>query len=1127
MNRLAKFVSVLALGVCGSLSSCSGGGGGGSGSGAMYIEACDLNCNSSGTNGGQVTCGVINVYQNQEIGVLFSRNVDFNTVSQSTFQIFDSLTGAVPVGSFVADPFDSRRVIFRPDLAFDINGNPIFGFKFDTSYDLVIPGTNQGDSPPFIESTGGTKNAGRLQCTVKTSLGINDPVVGPPLATTFVATATNPNTVANGATDVLLTSKVTMVFNDLMNIGTLVLPGSGLSPTITVKLDPDGNIANTSDQVALQGTFSFLLDQLALQTTVVFTPAQPFPSAGVNLVSLRKIIVNLPSGIKDLKGNSLGNPGPVIFTPELVQFQSVTIPTGGEQFTDLANCDQDRSGASWGENTPGQLTPGFGGGSGRLGDLTVASGDVLTLHTGATFGVGRITWDSGGPLENHIVDINGVRFEFVDSFTLPLPALGSGFVEFEGAFPALNLTNMVRELNFSVDPLVSAATYVVENGTTIKITYDLAGDQGQSFTFDAYKVSQTPGAPPIPIAGLTLSGPKIPNGTAHLLDGVDGESFAAGNLLDNFDYQASPGGTPNPVLVTNGNFEFATLNIESGGTLRFEGPNAARLLVRGKATVAGVIDVSGEAKLTQLSDSPQGQLGGLGGPNAGSGGAGADRPDNSPTNLLDPNPLADHDRPYGKGIVNPGGSIVGFPGVGVGQVGTIAAGPQGGPWPLGFPDGLTLLGGLQTNATFCASEQVGAPGGGGGYSLDGGIGVAVAESALASQGEPNTPPDTAGGDATNAGLEAPGAPLNKRKLTPEKGFLKGGSGGGGGGASVEQTKTDSQGSGDQCVGSGASINLYRSHSAAAGGGGGGAIQLQAGRSIDLSGGIDAAGGEGGSADASNLFDSATRSSPGGGGSGGAILMQARQLMLTAQPARMSIAGGGGGTGFPNTLGAFSLGGAGGAGLARIEQGMLPLPLVTDVASILEPYAPNLPTSLDYLSVGAWVRSRFTPASFQGAQSCWMRPTTVGNFFAVQFDADAPGLPGWDMDLVLNDAGGIVTVPYRSPNQILPPPQTYEQFWGQLLDEDLLPGELGAPLVVRFQGAKLSGAMPDPCNVLLSGPTSPIVQGSLTPWVRHPSELNAFSPAPDMIRFVITFDASKTDFLKIVGVKNLRIHALPN
>ncbi|HTF88571.1 MAG TPA: Ig-like domain-containing protein [Planctomycetota bacterium] len=1103
-------VAVLALGLAGLFSSCSKSSSGATG--AMFIESCTLSCSSNGATGGQISCGVINTTQNQEIGVLFSKPVQFSSVSKQSFQVSDAATGTVPPGTYLIDPFDSRRVIFRPSLTFDTSGNPVFGFQPGASYTVIIPGTKQGDSPPFIRSTGGTENATRLSCAITTQ-GIGDPVAGPPAVAVFVDTVAGPGVTANGAVGVLLTTKITMVFNDLMNIGTLVIPGTGQSPTITVKLDPDGNVANTLDQVLIQGSFTFNLDQVSLQTTVVFTPSNPFPSAGSNLASPRKVIVNLPVGIKDLTGNSLGNAGPVLFTPQFISFPPVLLPPGGEQFTTLANCDQNRTGAFWGEATAGRLTPGLGGGSGRLGDLKVAAGEVRTLHTSPTFGTGFIKFNLSGPLDGDTIDMNGVQLTVTD-FAGGFP----GFVEFENQFPALTLNNLVQAFNNSPDPLLAGATFSQETGDTLRIDFDTAGATGTSFTFDAYKI-----VPPLNIhvpttSVIFMSGPTIPGGTAHLLDGVDQETFAAGDLLDNFDYQASPGGTPNPINVADGIFEFATVNIETGGVLRFDGSKPARLLVRGKATLNGLIDASGESKVPHPSDSPPGQLGGRGGPNAGKGGAGADRPDNTGSDLMI-NPNNDPFRPFDFGVVNPGGFFQGRAGTGVGQIGTIAAGPGGTQYPSAFPSSRTNIGSMQTNG-ICESEQVGGAGGGGGYSLDGGTGVAQAVTPVAIQGASNTPPDTAGGDSSNVGLEPPGATPNKRKLTPEKGFLKGGSGGGGGGGHVSQTKTNGTGFPDPCISGGASINRFRSHSGGAGGGGGGAIQFQAGRSIILAGGMDATGGFGGGADnnPSPQWDGARLAAPGGGGSGGAILLQARTLLLSAVPSRMSIAGGAGGVGFTG-----SLGGHGGAGLARVEAATTPS--AAAVAAILDPIDPLDPNSINYLSVGTWVRARQAPASFQGGESCWMRPT--GAFFSLQFADDAVGDPGWDMDLILNFGQGDVTVPYRAPNGILPGQMTYEQFWGQLLDRDLLPGEVGAPVIVRFQGAKLSGQMPDPCNVDISGPNSPLSPGSLTPWVRHPSELNNFPQLPDMIRFVIIFDASKLDFQNIVGVTNVHVKGLPN
>ena len=156
-------------------------------------------------------------------------------------------------------------------------------------------------------------------------------------------------------------------------------------------------------------------------------------------------------------------------------------------------------------------------------------------------------------------------------------------------------------------------------------------------------------------------------------------------------------------------------------------------------------------------------------------------------------------------------------------------------------------------------------------------------------------------------------------------------------------------------------------------------------------------------------------------------MQARTYQLAAIPNRLSIGGGLGGLGFVGALG-NSTGGVGGVGLARVEA--VPAPDQLQVAAIVDPIDPLDPTSSNYLSVGTWVRSRFTPASFQGAQSCWMKPT--GAFFALGFEPDGVA-PGWDMDLVLNVGAGNVVVPYRMPNGILPGGVTYEEYWGTLID----------------------------------------------------------------------------------------------
>ena len=66
---------------------------------------------------------------------------------------------------------------------------------------------------------------------------------------------------------------------------------------------------------------------------------------------------------------------------------------------------------------------------------------------------------------------------------------------------------------------------------------------------------------------------------------------------------------------------------------------------------------------------------------------------------------------------------------------------------------------------------------------------------------------------------------------------------------------------------------------------------------------------------------------------------------------------------------------------------------------------------------------------------------------------------------------------------------------------------------------------------IKGTNAQIAMGSLTPWVRHPFQLNLFSPRPNMVRFCIVFDTSLvrphelTGFVK--GVTNLKIQAQPD
>lgn len=609
-----------------------------------------------------------------------------------------------------------------------------------------------------------------------------------------------------------------------------------------------------------------------------------------------------------------------------------------------------------------------------------------------------------------------------------------------------------------------------------------------------------------------------------------GDHDILSNAIPGVDYDPLDRTTWPTVTITDGAFEFSSLTIEGGGTLRFEGSRPARVLVRGNVNILGTLDVTGGAAPEHTSTSILGGLGGAAGPDAGTGAIGATRYDYGGTNMLSvggvdvPNAQVLVDAPRGQGLSG---------------VDEIASGFGGRHWPTTTPLSLDIGPPANADLTFsdiamsCLSAQTGMPGGGGGYATDGLPGVPMTPVAISLDGIPNLPPAGSsgqGGPSSDAGLEPPGAPAFVRKLTFELGFLRGGSGGGGGGASL--FGTESSGFAGNCLDPNTDVAAWRDHSGAGGGGGGGALQLVCGGpSLSITGRVDATGGRGGSALAVVAGDDEEaelrpkRAVPGGGGSGGAIRIQATNFpstaLNTAMPPRISVAGGAGGT---NSLG--SLGGTGGAGLIRLE-GLNSQPVASLVTPLIAPTDPAVVgvDAINVMSIGPWGLPRFHPESYSGAVSCWMRPE--GSFFQIVFLPDAPSDPdpalrfGWDMNVIYG--AGSTVYSYRDPANSPFAGMSIEERFGNSFDGPAP----GSYVVVRFQGARSAGDIADLCNV---DQASQIVLDSLTPWVSHPEELNQFSPRPNMIRFSVTFDLTATfgnPQNQIQGITGLRIRTQPD
>ena len=1096
---------------------CGGSSGGG---GSFYVETCSLGC-SNGLGGNQVSCGVVNAAENQDLAMLFSGPVSLASVSKQSFQIFNVNTGAVPAGSFLIDPLNKNRLIFRPKLSFDINGNPIFGFQKNASYKLLMSGQAQGDGPPYVTNTSGRSNESRVLCTITTS-GIVDPIPGKPTGRVFVERL-DPVTQQQmtvelqqgqipGTTEVLTDSNITFVFDELMNVGTLVVPSTGQSPFIQVVLDIDGDLNTVNDRATVEGTYSFAVDVTAQTTTVLFDPTKGYPSAGSSPTKPRLVVIDLPAAISDIAGNGLGNAGIFNFAPQVVLYPERSLT---EDFTTETSKDSKRTGADWGVDAVGQkgLAPGEGGGSGRHGDLRVKDGEVVVLHSSPARATGSAQYLML-PTAGDVFEVAGGLFTF--------SATGTGATQVKIQMSLhWTIATLVDKLNaYAVanpGSGVAKASYVQSGSNSVLITAKDPGTAGNSLTLSA--------SPP---GTAILSGATLKGGSA-------GATFSSPNTLTNYDFGAAPGTSPPDVVVSNGVLEFSSVVLEPDATLVLEGDNPARILVRGELDLGAdaAIDAAGQDRNQHGSVTPYGQPGGLAGPSAGAGGRGGDR-SNTP----------DQELQAAGAVTLANGVLDGSGGVGVnGAAGAGEQGLGGVHWPSLFPISVANPQGLavfQDPFLVCPSHQVGGAGSGGAYATDGIRGIARTTSGqttgVTSTGATvcTLPPNasapcqtnfqTLGGASASIGLEPPSlTPFAERLLTPAQGYLRGGAGGGGGGTHLFGTTVVGFAT---CFGF--ALDPYLDNSAAGGGGGGGALQVQVGSSATIAGTLDTSGGTGGSASTDPTLG--TQASPGGGGSGGALLLQAGALNFDPLAGRLDISGGAGGVGITN-----SLGGGGGTGLVRVEQRTV-APNQQAIAQLVVPTDPGDPDSIRWLSVGQWSYDpdpavTTTEEGFTGAQSCWLR--VPDQAFSLTFLDDpagaAPDDMGWNMDVLIDLGGGPQWVPFRGDDGLGPVAfgGLYpEEFWGQLLNSELQPGEQPAPIVVRFQGSKTNGPIANLCDVDPDDPLGGLLPSSTTPWVPATTDLNFFIPLSDIVRWTVVFDRSHPDASKILAVSNIRIDVQP-
>ncbi|MHC4261257.1 MAG: Ig-like domain-containing domain [Planctomycetota bacterium] len=1071
-RKLAVLIGMATLASCGGGSSTTADS---IGSG-MKIVSCSLGCAT--TLPGPVSCSQNQVFVNQELAIEFTQPVDPSSLNSLSFRVV-SETGSSPQGEYVVDPQNPRRAIYRPKVTFGSDGLPIFGFDPNLSYTVSIPAPGGSTANFFfVESVTGAKNSKPLECTLLPTLGVADVVPGPPVVTIFVeeivdgaiASVTN---ILETQPGVSTSSRLRFEFDDVMNPATLVNTVTQQSAFIDVRVDIDGILTDNTDQLPIPGSFSIDIDDALGKnsTTVLFTPASTFPTAGVDDGGPpRQIVVVLPPAITDLGGNSLANAGEYSFTtttqPEAIQEAfDLAFDAGvtGEQDFQDANLDGQSSGmliqadyvfpeaTGGGIAGPfqGRLLRGLGGGNGRLGDLVVEPGEEVVLSTGPIptfFGKGLTT----GPVEvGGVITAYNVSTQITDDYPIdPFPDV-NGFEWYEDGDPTTGPGQSVVEVT---DGVFEFASVVVKAGARL--------------TF----VGETP--------------PRVfVRGTLDVDGLVRAEGSSARTDVNSIgEYDENPGSGPKPGPDTNGN---------------------------------GVADGLGS-------------VGAAGGPGGGDGGSGGSRSDVPAFIGLGPS---------GGGVANaaPGGSFPwGEPGfasapadltldgtAGEGRNGEspsggndFGAGPAGGRFPVPFPGQTTGqledFGGLVTNS-FCQSVQFGPGGAGGSFSAPGESPTYVVPPGLAPLGGVVIPDLPVGSSdlLVAAGLE----------LDPSRGgALIGGAGGGGGGTGSAYAKTSGLpfncSNGNPAIAGGQLQFLeFVDALAGGGGGGGGAIQIQAGNLIEVNGAISTRGGAGGGLTG---VDVPTRgaAAPGGGGSGGSILLQAYQLDLADFPGIVDVSGGDGG--FTQPIG--SNGGKGGPGVVRLENGfslaskpepfslfatsaMLPENEVTKVApslSLTNPSGVGGPFFIDdVLALEGFEPNTTGPGARFGVQTCWLVPQNEA--FAVEFQGDSvvdgQVVLGWDLKLELGSAvagtplgsatGAVVS--FRSDEE-----SPLSPFTGGLSLEQAAGNSIAtSPIAVRFQGARAVEPIDDPCQLFLSGPASPLLQGSLTPWLSSPAEVSEY------------------------------------
>jgi len=421
---------------------------------------------------------------------------------------------------------------------------------------------------------------------------------------------------------------------------------------------------------------------------------------------------------------------------------------------------------------------------------------------------------------------------------------------------------------------------------------------------------------------LTFSriGGDARHGAFNLVYCIDTDSLVGGKRLFrvNCDLTTIPGSfttTGSAIPVTDGRFQFSTMQVPADVRLEFFGNSPPQITVAGTLEILGEISVAGASVPTYQIPSPVGnvpQAGGLGGVFGGNGGNGASRNTTGTLTGVPPVGLFYDGRDGGNARVL-GGHAYATSVANSGGKGSVMTPANGLNISIYFPNGVANPG---ASGPACSSP---AGGGGGSASLRnpptplppgwlnpgaGGDGRVVANNF----GVPPTPTLAGGPNAPGgAGVQVFPFPASTGFTRSSAHFLVGG--GGGGGAATRPTLA-------------VNLSLLNSTGWAAGcagGGGGGAIALRAGSLLRLASTAKIlANGGSVPSDTSTSAALSPVAAPGGGGAGGSVVLQSGgSYQLLGQ---IDVRGGNGGTSSRSgsSLTTLTQGGKGGDGFVRLE-----------------------------------------------------------------------------------------------------------------------------------------------------------------------------------------------------------------